>query len=99
MKIYKYELHSHAESVELPKGAKVISVIAQNNKVVMYALVETLALLTEPVPCEYKILPTGGTDLPAYTFEAMSFISTVDLYQDGSLILHIFVDKTFVVKP
>ncbi len=88
MRIYKYELRAHETSIDLPRGAKALSVIAQNNKIVMYATVDERSTIPTAA-YDYVILATGCAEVPAFGF---GFLGTVDAYQDGSLILHVFVD-------
>jgi lysine/ornithine N-monooxygenase len=93
MKIWKYELRVGESKIRLPREAKVLSVIAQNSKIVLYALIDEKKDERLAVTCDFKILTTGYSD--ASFAEGMAFLGTVDKYKDGSLILHVFVDKIF----
>jgi hypothetical protein len=81
--IYKYELEPvQTQTVTLPKGAQLLSVINQFGKAMLYALVDN-----EETEEDYAIIHTVGTGHEApFNFR---FLSTV-AFLDGKLIFHFF---------
>jgi len=85
-KIYKYTLKpTDFQILELPKKSNIISVIEQNNQIVLYAIINDNMSETEL----YDIMIKGtGHDLPE-NFDLYTFLNSVNLI-DGSLIFHVF---------
>jgi len=85
-RIYKYELKpQEMQIISLPVGSKVLSVIEQNDTIMMYALVNIEEKETDKY---YFTIYGTGHDISngINTFE---FIDTVKL-QGGSLVFHVF---------
>jgi hypothetical protein len=78
-RIYKYELKEG--SVEMPIGAKILSIQYQNNRPYIWALVDT------DVECEFRYfaLVATGEDFPEA--DDFTYINTI---QDGPFVWHIF---------
>lgn len=90
-RIFKYQLLvTHDQTIKLPKGARVLSVGAQGNKVFLWALVDDKEEI-ESVP--FTILGTGEVA----DVEHCTFLGTVMLY-DGELVLHVFVPTLYIKK-
>lgn len=82
--IYKYEIAFGGEHIQMPFGSTILSVKAQNEKVVVYALVNPDEKETEYH--QFLVIPTGSrADLTPTDL----FLGTVLLY-NGEFVLHIF---------
>jgi hypothetical protein len=86
--IYKYHLISPMSNIKLPKGAKILSVINQLEKIIIYALVDPEELELEEFT--FAILPTGT--YPATYNDNYIFLGTVS-FNGGSLVFHVFYTK------
>jgi hypothetical protein len=76
--IYKYQI-IHG-TVLMPKGAKILTAQIQDDKPVMWALVDT----SQPMkPRNFEVMYTGQN----FDDTGLKYIQTV---QDGPLVLHIF---------
>lgn len=88
--IYKYDLPvTDKNTLQLPVGAEVLSLIEQNNKLVLYCLIPIYE--TEMEFYEVLMFGTGDkitTDLSDYTF-----IGTVGIHLN-SVIVHAFYKKS-----
>jgi hypothetical protein len=88
MTTWKFPLDTtDVQTVSMPKGAKVLSVQMQFDRITAWALVDNAELVSQPV--RFHVIGTGYP-LPDYT-DAWQFIGTVQML-DGSLIFHVFVD-------
>ncbi len=89
--IYKYPLApTDSQILCLPKGAKILSIITQNEAVCLYAEVNTAAVSGADDRYEIRIYGTGHQlrdDLDDF-----NFLGTVSLH-GGLLVFHIFYKK------
>jgi hypothetical protein len=88
MIIFKYPLLPKEHQVlTLPHGAKILSVVEQNEKICVYAKVD----LNEPHMGDYDfwVVPTGQ-EIPYEDINAI-FLGTVKLH-GGALIFHVFYE-------
>ena len=87
--IYKYELSGDTpQTVLLPINSTILSVVEQNQRIVMYALVDVEQENTQEI--QFLLLGTGlnfDNTLDGYTF-----LNTVKL-SDGAIMVHVFVEK------
>jgi len=86
-RIFKYELKLDSVNiVAMPKGAEVISVIEQNNGIMVYAIVDPNE--TKMVDKVFTIVGTGRD----MTFDADDyvFLGTVSMFE-GRYIWHVFM--------
>jgi hypothetical protein len=74
--------------VDFPVGSKILSVINQNEYLVVYALVDDIPKLK----LEMIELKIAGTGSPADHIKKSEFIGTVQ-FQDGRLVIHVFGPK------
>ena len=87
--IYKYELSGDTpQTILLPISSTVLSVVEQNEKIVMYALVDN----ETQGKMQAKILLLGTGQTFDNTLDGYTFLNTVNLL-GGSLMLHVFVEK------
>jgi len=88
-KIYKYVLDNvKGQTIKLPQGSQVLSVMNQYDKIVLYALVPDNKKYTENV--SIKIVGTGhDIDFNIDPTCGYKFLGTVSLY-DGELMFHVF---------
>jgi hypothetical protein len=85
MKVFKYEIVAEdSPTVQLPVGAEILSVGQQNNKMFLWALVDTDEKVMEQH--EFRVAGTGHEIKDA---GFMDFIGTVQMY-DGALVFHVF---------
>lgn len=94
-KIYKYKLEvTDDQIVKLPLGSRILSVMNQYDKIVLYALISDNETGNEEV--SIKIVGTGHDIdffIPAPEFDVgYNFLGTVSLY-DGELMFHVFIKK------
>ena len=87
--IYKYKLSGEkVQWVSLPIGSTVLSVVEQNEKIVMYAVVDVEQENTQEI--QFLLLGTG------LNFDGVlgshSFLNTVKL-SDGNVMVHVFAEK------
>lgn len=83
-RIYKYELNEQGvQTLKMPKGAEVISAIEQNNKVIVYAIVD---ITKENEEREFSVIGTGW-NIPDELLESNKFIGTVKV---GIFVWHVF---------
>lgn len=86
-RIFKYELKLDSVNiVAMPKGAEVISVIEQNNGIMVYAIVDP-----NETKMEDKVFTIVGTGRDM-TFDADDyvFLGTVSMFE-GRYIWHVFM--------
>ena len=82
--IYKYPVEVDDEfTVELPEGARVLSVDTQHGEPVMWAMVDPTA------PTSKRAFRVIGTGHPIDDADELSFVGTFQL-RGGSLIFHLF---------
>lgn len=88
MKIFKFPLCADAgpETIQMPRGAKVISVGAQGLFPVLWAECGEHAEIKE----RNFYLAATGEELPADFPEAFRFIGTVQLEQPRALVFHVY---------
>lgn len=84
--VYKYNL-SKGKLVTLPVGAKPLSVIAQGEELMMYALVDVTEQKTENK--DFLVLGTGWESYGNPT-EKYNFLGTV---VNGSYVWHVWIEK------
>jgi len=77
-RIYKYKLEN---SVEMPIGAKILSIQMQNNRPYIWALVDT------DVECEFRHFEIIGT---GHNFPEADNFTYINTFQDGPFVWHIF---------
>jgi 3-oxoacyl-(acyl-carrier-protein) synthase len=83
--IYKYELDiTDSQILDLPVGSKLLSVANQNNKIVLYALVNVDVTFKK----SHTII-THGTGHQANDVDDATFLGTV-LLHSGQLVFHVF---------
>ena len=78
-RIYKYELKEG--SVEMPIGAKILTIQTQNNRPYIWALVDI------DVECEFRNFAIVGTGHDFPEADDFTYINTI---QDGPFVWHIF---------
>lgn len=81
--IYKYEISPGIESFEMPVGAEVLTVQAQNDKPYLWALVDTTEKAVEMR--KFGVYGTGH-NMPQ---EPGEYVGTFQLH-GGSLVFHVF---------
>jgi hypothetical protein len=82
--IWKYKLHEHTE-LYLPRGAKVLSVGAQNDLIYLWAEVDSLADL---VARRFVVYGTGMRIL-VDSDQSLEFVGTVMIHGDR-LVFHVY---------
>ena len=78
-RIYKYELKEGG--VEMPIGAKILTIQDQNNRAYIWALVDIDA------ECEFRYFAIAGTGEDFPEADDFTYINTI---QDGQFVWHIF---------
>ena len=78
-RIYKYELKEG--SVEMPIGAKILTIQDQNDRPYIWALVDIAA------QCEFRNFTIVGT---GYDFPEADDFTYINTIQDGPFVWHIF---------
>jgi len=87
--IYKYELSGYTlQTVSLPINSTVLSVVEQNQKIVVYAVVDVEQENIEEIV--FLVLGTG--EVFDNTIDGYSFLDTVKL-SGGAIMVHVFVEK------
>jgi hypothetical protein len=87
-KIYKYELDiTDNQTIDIPSDT-ILSVMEQNSKVVVYALVDTENVLLTT----YEFGMNGTGNPINFDVDSFTFLGTVKLY-DGGLMFHVFYKK------
>ena len=85
MRVFKYEIPvANEPTVRLPKGAGILSVGQQNNKMYLWALVNPSEQQTER-----RVLRIAGTDHEIAEIEELNFLGTVHMH-GGDLVFHVF---------
>lgn len=84
MTIFKYTLDGSPVTISLPRGAKILSVAEQNERVVLWAMVDPKELALQE-----RVIQIFGTGHPIEDAESLTFIGTV-LMHKGKLVWHIF---------
>ncbi len=83
-KIFKYELQvTDSQTITMPKGAQIISAQVQNNKPVLWDIVDEFA------KDDYTIINMVGTGHEIKFDHGYTFLSTIQLH-GGMLVFHIF---------
>jgi hypothetical protein len=86
MTIYKYLLQD-TQNIELPKGARILSVGQQKNMIFIWAVIDP----TQPKEIRrFHVFGTGHL-VPEHIANCGYFIGTVHLF-DGALVFHVFED-------
>jgi hypothetical protein len=86
-KIFKYELSiTDNQKIKLPTGSKVLSAISQENRLVVYALVNTLEARGQNY--NFHLVGTGNTINPS-KINTMTFLNSV---QCGPFVWHVFYE-------
>lgn len=87
--VYKYPIDITDEQViKLPLGSKILSVIEQNNKIVLYAIVSPGIEYTREVII--RIVGTGN-EIPL-SLDEFKFMDSIKL-QNGNLVFHVFMKE------
>lgn len=86
-KIFKYELEVTDNQVISIPSDNILSVEEQNEKVVVYALVDT-----DTTPIKYEFGMNGTGNPITFEIEHFAFLGTVKMY-GGSLMFHVFYRK------
>ena len=82
MVIYKYELQiTDEQTVEMPRGARLLSVQMQRERLMLWAVVNT----NEPI--RSRVIRIHGTGIAISPEHNYAFIGTV---QDGPFVWHVF---------
>ncbi len=79
-RIYKYEFED-GRGVEMPIGAKILTIQNQNNRAYIWALVDT------DVECDFRYFTIVGTGQDFPEADDFTYINTI---QDGPFVWHIF---------
>lgn len=86
--IYKYPLEiTDFQQITLPGDAEILSVIAQDDRPVLYALVDTEDKTGRPID-----IHIFGTGKPKEAIDDLDFMATVSTC-DGQLIWHVFLGR------
>jgi len=86
--IYKFPLRvTDIQELELPKGARLLTVQAQRGTPCLWAVVDD-----QEAEVEYWRILTFGTGNPMLADAQYSYVSTYQL-MDGDLIFHVFARK------
>lgn len=88
--IYKYNIEPNI-TYEMPQGAQILSVQAQEDTVQLWALVDTAR---PPDIRKFRAYGTGH----AIEHENLQFLGTCQLY-GGNLVLHIFEETSCISEP
>lgn len=89
--IYKYTLDANNTVLEMPMGAKVLSVASQGDDLCLWAKVDT------EDPIEQRTFEVYGTGHPMPDDdEHLQFLGTA-LMHGGSLVWHVFQNKHFEI--
>lgn len=86
--IWKFPLSPDKLTIEMPRGAKVLSVAVQDEVICVWALVDTEAAL---VKRRFYVLGTGH-DASAVTSQIVCLHVGIVLMDGGSLVFHVFVE-------
>ena len=84
--IYKYELQVETNDVEMPKGAEIIHVAAQGERIFLWAMVDTDFLVDE-MQWETRPIVVLGTGMDATGVDAEDHIGTIHA---GGFVWHVF---------
>ena len=79
--VWKYEL-TPAIIIEMPRGAQILSVAEQNNKICLWALVDPYA---ETEAREFHVFGTGHE----ISIKSLNFVGTA-LLNNAGLVFHVF---------
>jgi len=83
-RIYKYPVKPGKFEIELPRGARVLSVATQKNDAVMWVLLDPNERVMEK-----RRFATIGTGHDADVVSGWNFVGTFQL-DDGALVFHLF---------
>lgn len=90
MKIFKYPiLVTDVQSLEMPAGAKVLSIAEQHERVCIWALVDPSA------PIVLRRLVIHGTGHQADDIVGMQFVGTF-ISHGGTLVFHAFIESPWI---
>ena len=93
--IWKYTLEIvDSQTIEVPGGSELLSVIEQNNELVLYALVNP------SIPTQSFNVQIKGTGHPVDSTLLLNyyFFGTVST-RNGSLVWHIFIERKALLGP
>lgn len=94
-RIYKYPLMVIDDQfIDLPVCAQLLSVMNQNDTIVLYAMVEDTEMNIEQI--KIRIFGTGNLIIE-HSEHRLRFVGTVPLH-DGKLVFHVFVEGTPILK-
>lgn len=82
--IWKYSLNEEVETLNIPIGYKILSVINQNNVPTLYCLVNP-----DNETIETEIVTVGTGMIVEDWYEYIEFLGTVATY-DGMFVWHVF---------
>lgn len=87
--VYKYPVDvTDEQTLKIPLGSKILSVIEQNNKIVLYAIVHPGVEYTREVII--RIVGTGH-EIP-FSLDEFKFMDSIKL-QNGNLVFHVFMKE------
>ena len=86
--IWKFSLHPDGDSIQVPKGSKVLTVQLQNGSPCVWFLVDRDVY---EVGLVRLIIIGTGWDIPAYK-DSWNYIGTFQL-KSGSLVFHVFAEE------
>jgi hypothetical protein len=89
MKVYKYPLELCArQTIHMPKGARILSVQVQRERICMWALIDPYAANEER---EFYVVGTGQllSEMPP----PLEFLATVQMDR-GALVWHVFAEPS-----
>lgn len=79
--IWKYQIHGPRVTLEMPEGAKILSLQVQHNIPTLWVMVEPYAAKDSRT---FRAVPTGGE----FDAEGLTYIGTFQM-NDGTLVFHI----------
>jgi hypothetical protein len=97
-RVFKYTIDSQSEILQLPLYSIILTVEIQENKVVVYALIDLLRHKVEKEQYEFIRVITGGSGTGKYPLEQYNYLNTL-LFSNG-YVEHVFYRKIWkVVNP
>lgn len=82
--VWKYEIPGTDRfTLELPKGARLLSIQPQGNQVCLWALVDPAQ------PKEARLFRLAGTGHPIEELDRLTFVATFQIH-GGALVFHVF---------
>lgn len=83
--ILKFTLHGPRQTVEMPEGAKILSLQTQHNEPQIWALCDEFAVKESRT---FRAVPTGQ----AFDDEGLTYIGTIQI-NGGMLVFHIYEER------